>query len=253
MRLCSAANEYTDSAPLVVQALQISNDFYGSDITSAHELAKRYTRLIAADKYPVMISDEIVAARDQLLAKRKLTLILRSKAVTDKHFHVCDLVQVYIKKNEKRRHWSAAKPILAYDCSSRTVTVSGAYGRQIKASLEDFRPSLPENELALAIQESIDVLDSSLDSAINELPPASTGPNLYLTYLIQIVMSTLCLRLNTMIPTRVLTLMMNNLVSLHLNLRALYQSPFRLQTILSCMNPPAPALLLPLPLIARTI
>ena len=178
LRLRSATDENNTSALLVVQALRISNDLYGSDVMSAQELAKGYTRPLAADKFPVPIPDEILAAHEQLLSKRKLTLILRSKSVIDNPVNVADLFQVYIKlQHEKRGHWSASKPILAYDPSSRTVTVPGANGKRMKAAIEDIRPSLPENELALAIQDSIDALDSSLDSAISDLKPELTDPN----------------------------------------------------------------------------
>ena len=109
-----------------------------------------------------------VSPNEQLLSKRKLTLILRSEAVTDNPVRLGGLVKVYIKlQHEKRGHWSGFKPSQAYDHSSRTVSVPSANGRQIKAAIEDIHPSLPENELALAIQESLDALLSSLDSAIN--------------------------------------------------------------------------------------
>lgn len=59
---------------LVVEAIRISNDLYGNDVMSAHELAKRYTRPLSADQLLFQIPEEIVSANEKLLAKRKLTL-----------------------------------------------------------------------------------------------------------------------------------------------------------------------------------
>lgn len=131
----TAAQNVADEAilpRLEVQAIRISNDLYGNDVMSANEPAKGYTRPIHG-KHPMMLVPELREAHDKLLAKRKLTLILRSKAVKNLPIHVGDTVQVFIKhQNEKRGKWSDDKPVLSYDHQSRTVTVPGKEVRTIR-------------------------------------------------------------------------------------------------------------------------
>lgn len=82
LRLQEAAkndkHKWTDKL-LVQQAIRISNDLYGSDILSAQELAKGYARPVQAGSVPKLLSQDLIDAYQKLLAKRKLTLILRSK------------------------------------------------------------------------------------------------------------------------------------------------------------------------------
>lgn len=64
----------------------MSNDLYGSDMVSAFELAKRFSKPIEREPHPFFLSDDTVEARDELVAKRKLTFILWSmKYVSDIH------------------------------------------------------------------------------------------------------------------------------------------------------------------------
>ena len=85
------------------QAIRISNDLYGNDTCSAHELFKGFTRPVAPGTLPKIIPKDIVTTRQTLMAKRKLNLILKSKLTSVATVHVGDLAQVYIKlENEKR-------------------------------------------------------------------------------------------------------------------------------------------------------
>ena len=158
------------NGPVLVQmALRISNDLYGNDITSANELPKGYTRPIQPGKFPKEIPSEIRSAREKLMAKRKLTLIMRSKATSDAEVQTGDLVQVYIKnQNEKRGSWTAPKPILAFDHKSQTVKVPGSKGRTIEAAVEDVRHAVTDDHLAVAVQDAIDQLAFNLDAVIDE-------------------------------------------------------------------------------------
>lgn len=76
------ANESTPIALLAYQATVISNDLYGSDTVTAFELAKGYTKPIESEKAVVPLPDDLRAAHDELVAKRKLNLILRSHSTS---------------------------------------------------------------------------------------------------------------------------------------------------------------------------
>ena len=155
---------------IVQQALRISNDLYGSDVCSAQELAKGYTRPATVGSYPVIVPEDILQAHDNLLAKRKLTRILRSKTTSDIPVKVDDIIQIFIREQkDKRGKWSVPKVILDFDRNSGTVAVPGKNGKTIKAAIEDVRPALPENTLASAVQDGIDTLSRSLDDVIDQL------------------------------------------------------------------------------------
>lgn len=51
---------------------------YGTDRLSAFEISKWYLKLIDNTFLPQVKPDEIITVRDELKAKRKLTLMLRS-------------------------------------------------------------------------------------------------------------------------------------------------------------------------------
>jgi len=154
---------------LVQQALRISNDLYGNDVMSSQELAKGYTRPVESGNVPRIVPKEIREAHENLKAKRKLTLILRSKATTDEKYESGDMVQIYVKKgNEKRGKWSGDKIVLSYDESSRSVTVPGGRGKRIIAAVEDVRPAIQKDSFAKLVQESIDELEMSLDEVIQK-------------------------------------------------------------------------------------
>lgn len=96
-----------ETSLITQQAIRISNDLYGSDVLSAQELAKGYARPIQNEVIPKQLPQELVDAHQTLLAKRKLTLILRSKTFAESPIAVGDLVQILIKKeHEKRGKWS---------------------------------------------------------------------------------------------------------------------------------------------------
>ena len=160
----------------VQQAIRISNDLYGNDVLSAQELAKGYSRPLESGVIPKSLSQDLIDAHQTLLAKRKLTLILRSKTFDEIPIAVGDLVQVFIKKqNQKRGKWSQNKPVLAYDFPNRTITVPGSNGRKICAAIEDVRPAIRDNELAAAVQDAIDEMDRNLDEVVEEIVEIRKG------------------------------------------------------------------------------
>lgn len=189
LRLVSA-NPDVSTKLLVLQAIRVSNDLYGNDVASANELAKGYTRPIVTGSF-FHVPDDVRAAHQELIAKRKLNKILRSNAVKDTPVKVGDMVEVFIRlDNQKRGKWSQPKPVLKYDLPSRTVTVSGAKGRYVKAAIEDVRHALSsEHDLAIAVQEAIDFcsqsleesLDNVLEDEVEESNDSDTPPGLPVT------------------------------------------------------------------------
>ena len=91
-----SANQDKSSSLLAQQAIRISNDLYGNDVVSAHELAKGYTRPVQSGSL-FHLPDAVSNAHDELIGKRKLNKILRTHAVVDKNVKEGDLVQVFRK------------------------------------------------------------------------------------------------------------------------------------------------------------
>ena len=173
-----SGNESVSEIIAAQQAIRISNDLYGNNICSSHELAKGFTRPIECGNLSKIIPPDLIRAREVLKAKRKLNLILKSKSTEEIPVKVGDIVQVYIKlQNEKRGKWSSPKPVLCYDHKSRTVTVPGQNGRKINAALEDVRNAISENELATKYQEPIDALDLDISKNIDILTDENISEN----------------------------------------------------------------------------
>ena len=163
-------NNLSNDEVLVQQALKISNDLYGNDTCSAFELAKGYTRPVQPGMFPVYIPDELIEAREQIHAKRKLVLILRSKSITDIQINPGDLVQVFIKDSkEKRGKWSTPKIVLDTDIAMRTVSVPGKMGKKVRAAFEDIRPAIKEDTFAATVQEAIDNLSTNIDELLEDV------------------------------------------------------------------------------------
>lgn len=157
-------NVPVDGEMLVLQALRISNDLYGSDTMSSNELAKGYTRPILNGKLPIVVPDEIREAHNKLLAKRKLALIMKSKATVDMNVRPGDLVEVYIRQqNEKRGKWTAPRPVLSFDRATGTLEVPGTCKRKnFKSSFRRCSPCNHRKRFGKQIQESIDELETQI-------------------------------------------------------------------------------------------
>ena len=161
LRLISE-NPTFDKRLLMTTAIRISNDLYGNTLASAHELAKGYTRPVSGNK-PIPLPDEIRCAHEELVAKRKLNLILKSKSIIELPISVGDIVEIYVKRqNDKRGKWSEPLPVLSYDKATGTVTVPSTDGRTRKAAVEDVRFSVSHNALATEIQHGIDLIQQEI-------------------------------------------------------------------------------------------
>lgn len=163
LRLKEAAGEDFDPKIAAHKSVSISNDLYGNDIMSAFELAKGFTNPVASTPHACIVPDDVREARDKMQARRKLALILRSKAVQELPISVGDMVEVFQKKaHEKRGKWTREKPILSINHNARSICVPGKAGRQMTVAIEDVRPAFSQNSFAQYVQEGIDTLDELL-------------------------------------------------------------------------------------------
>lgn len=166
LKLC-AAEPNTSFDPHAIRSVSISNDLYGNDVMSSYELAKGFTKPIdGASIHP--IPDDIASAHNQLQAKRKLALILKSKSSEEIHITPGDLVEVYtVTGMDKKGVWSEPKIVLSIDKDARTVTVPAKGGRRAVVGYEDTRLSLPRDSFAVAVQEAIDSVDESIHESVD--------------------------------------------------------------------------------------
>lgn len=91
-----------DKDVFAIQAVSMYNNLCGNDVLSAFELAKDFTRPRDGDNIAALLSD-ILDPQLKLQAKRKLALILRSKATFDVNVNTGDTVDVYCKTNMENR------------------------------------------------------------------------------------------------------------------------------------------------------
>ncbi len=110
---------------------------------------------------------KILNAQKELIAKRKLNRILRSKAVTPPTITVGDVVQVYLKsENAKRGSWSAPKTVVNFDPESGIVTLPGKNGKLLRPAIEDVRYAVA-SPFAADVQRANDELDDQIDDALD--------------------------------------------------------------------------------------
>lgn len=89
-------------------SVDISNNVYGNSVMSAFELSKGYSKPIWWN--PEAVPDEIMRTYNMLQSRRKLSLILNSKSISEPNLKVCDLVKIYQHgKNNNRGECSEAE------------------------------------------------------------------------------------------------------------------------------------------------
>ena len=81
LKLKDAAEPEHDAIKASYKAVSISNELYGNDTMSVFELANGFTKPLDFAKSHTEIPEGIRSAHDKLQAKRKMSLILKSKAV----------------------------------------------------------------------------------------------------------------------------------------------------------------------------
>lgn len=80
-----------------IKALPVSNVSYASDIISAFEAAKGYTRRVDSDIPPFPADEELLETHINLIARHILTRIISSHSLKGNDFRFGDMVQVYMK------------------------------------------------------------------------------------------------------------------------------------------------------------
>lgn len=121
-----------------------------------------------------MVSQDLVSARDTLIEKRELKLIMRTNAKVFPVIHLGDLVQIHVKKvHEKRGKWLSNRIVQILNASAGTVSVPGSHGNNIISALEDVGITITEDDLATQIIESIDKIDHAIFEVLDKTIPAS--------------------------------------------------------------------------------
>ena len=104
---CKDDDSNVNEKQIAQQSIRMSNELYGSEVCSAFELAKGFTRPIQPGSELKFVPDGVINARDTLIAKRKLNLTLISISTSDIPVKIGDMVQVFRKlQNETRGNWS---------------------------------------------------------------------------------------------------------------------------------------------------
>lgn len=93
LRLKHADSEIGDALH-VIRAIRVSDDLSGSDTLSANEMAKGFGKCLVASQRPVSVDKTLCEAHDEPIAKRKLTLMLRSNTFDTGNFRQYDPVHV---------------------------------------------------------------------------------------------------------------------------------------------------------------
>lgn len=86
-----SASPHAPKEQLALQALSISNDLNHLNIMSAFELVKGFTRPVDVNRVHA-VPDEIINAELKLSERRKMSLILISKATFEEYIKVGDMV-----------------------------------------------------------------------------------------------------------------------------------------------------------------
>lgn len=96
LRLKNASPD-ENARTISLRAVSISNDLYGSYVTSSFELSKDFTKPIDTN-YVFEIPADVVDDNQKLQAKRKLSFILKSKPTSKINFAVGDVIEVFSNK-----------------------------------------------------------------------------------------------------------------------------------------------------------
>lgn len=120
---------------------------------AAFEMEKCFTRPLPNNV--VHTSSVIIEAPKNLNAKRKLKLILSSKAPKDINLSYGDLVEVYVKNDkEKRGKWPSLKTFLGYALSTVTFTLPASKDRVMRAAMEYIRHAIHAGSFASMIRQA---------------------------------------------------------------------------------------------------
>lgn len=117
------------------------------------ETAKCFFKQLLENKRPIYADEELQSANDELIDKRKWTLILRSNIYKSGDYYIDDMVEVNLKAGLKHRKLTTPKLVEEIDTNSGTKTVPRRSGKLLCAPGEDDRAARRESDPATAIQE----------------------------------------------------------------------------------------------------
>lgn len=161
------AQQKTTNDIHALRAVRVSNDLYGSDVLSAYEADKGYTRPVNPEIPPVPVDEELLEAHANLIARRKLMRILRSHSLSTQDFRVGDLAQIFSKRGkEKRGRWLSPRQVISINTESGMLSVPGAAGHQINVAFEYARAAQMTRDIKEMVQQAIDQFDENIDNLL---------------------------------------------------------------------------------------
>lgn len=131
------------------------------------ELAKGYTKPV--DKKPDELPNDIIQAYNNIQSRRKLALILRSKAVKEIPLSIGDSIEVYRKIDKQKRGSWIPKTIMKLDHQSRTIVVPGKKGKTITVSIEDVRLPIEDHEFSRIVSDGLDKMDGDIEEIMDNI------------------------------------------------------------------------------------
>lgn len=132
---------------------------------------KGFSKPILRNQPLCRLPNELAEANANILAHRKLNLILRSHSQSIGECNVGDLVQVCIKTNTaKRGSWSSPGTILSINHEGGFFEVPGRAGKRVTAVFEDTRIAPSVDSFSEVVKTTIEDLDDSLDELLDLSP-----------------------------------------------------------------------------------
>lgn len=152
---------------------------YGFDVLSSFDIVNGYNKPIYHSFLHQVTTEDLFHVRNELKAKRKVTLMLPKYATKDTFISPGDLVDVFVEKDEEKFVMLLSpRFVLLYDQSSETIKVTGSSGRVLFAAVEDVRLSTytdgfakhssgTNDQLSGVTEELVSKLDTLVDEANN--------------------------------------------------------------------------------------
>lgn len=133
------------------------------DNLSSYKVASDFLEPLPANQTPMRIDDMLPNAHDELLANRKLTLVLWSNVYQGYHFRIVDLVQSFIIKEKPNINHEHHLVKFYPSIKKLNLHLRSKQGtKNYFCALEVVRACPTDNELAIAIQQSTDLLNYNL-------------------------------------------------------------------------------------------
>ncbi len=150
----------------VAKTFRILNDLYENGVMSAYESAKGFTRPIIPSSTAKNVPEDIRIAQEELIAKPKLNLMLRSKTIRDPKLSIGYMVQVTSKWKSQAGILLRAETSTALRSKIGIVALAGKQRRKLQPAVGDVRYAL-QPLFTVRAQYAIDQIDSEVDEALS--------------------------------------------------------------------------------------